>query len=449
MDQVETQQSPDLRRHLRVLRRRGWLIALVTVVSIGIALALTAMQKPVYQASMSLVVGQGGGAFQPQYGPATQPFVQTVANLFTSNVVAQTTAERLGLKLTPQQLLGRTQVTTTPDNSVIGVTYDSSDRNSAVTVLGEMGKVFTTLISQKLAPGARPSNKITATVFDPPHLSPGTVSPHPNRNLAIAAVLGLAVGVLLAFVWEGLDSRIRSRRDAERWFGAPVLATLPRNARRLRPGEHLTIATRPTADAVGMVRASLQYLGGGPAGPVITITSALPREGKTMFAANLGVGLARSGNQVICVDADLRHPRLCEYLTGQVCEHGLADVLTQSRTLDQVLVEGPSLNGHAHAGGGLRVLPAGITEGKPADLLTAANVLQLVESLRGRADYVIIDTPSLLEVGDAFPFARAADNVIVVASQGHTTRETAEDVRTTLERLDVSRAGVVLVGASD
>jgi Mrp family chromosome partitioning ATPase/capsular polysaccharide biosynthesis protein len=423
---------------MHVLRRQGWLIGLVTALALGAAGAVTALQKPVYRASMNVVVGQGGGIFQPQFGGSVQPFVRTMANLFASDVVARSTIHDLRLHTTPTKLLDATHVSTRPDSSVLEVSYDSPRRAQALRVLADMGSVFTTLIKQKVGAPVAAGTEITASVFDPAHLEPGRVSPRPARNLGFAAALGLALGLVLAFVRDGLDSRIRSLRDAERWFGAPVLGALPRGRRgRSQVG----------VDAIGMVRASLQLLGGGTGGPVITITSAVPQEGKTTLCADLSRALTATGNRVICVEADLRRPKLREYLelpTLSVApnNHGLSDVLAGGIELERALVEllPPGL-----LGGRLQILPAGLTRSNPGDLLTAQRVEQLVKDLQGRADYVIFDTPPLLDTGDAFPFARVSDSVIVVARAGMATKETASAVRVTLERLEVGRAGVVLV----
>jgi non-specific protein-tyrosine kinase len=445
-----TDHQPDLRHYLGVLRRQGWLIGLLTAVALGAAAAVTITEKPVYRASMKVVVGQGGGVFQPQFGGSVQPFARTMANLFESNIVAQRTIDELRLRATPRQLLGNLKVSTTPDSSVLAVSYDSSERAKALAVLRETGTVFTALVKQKLGESRSSGLAITASVFDPAHLEPGQVSPRPARNLAFAGALGLAIGLVLAFVRDSLDNRIRSRRDAERWFGAPVLGALPRGLSSVVPAAvgggsgDGGIAL----EALSVLRANLEVLEGGMRGQAMVVTSAVPEEGKTTLVANLGVALTTAGNRVICVEADLRRPRLRQYLPVGPAEHGLVDVVEGRIELERALVDVPVAskgNGSiSSAGGRLKVLLAGPVRSNPADVLTAERVEQLVEQLRARADYVIFDAPPILIVGDALPLARASDNVIIVAREGRTTREMAEAVRVTLERLGVARVGIVL-----
>jgi capsular exopolysaccharide synthesis family protein len=444
-----TEHQPDLRHYRGVLRRQGWLIVLVTALALGAAAAVTFTEKPVYRASMKVVVGQGGGVFQPQFGGSVQPFARTMVNLFESNIVAQRTIDRLHLGMAPKQLLSSLNVSTTPDSSVLAVSYDSSNQARAVRILREMGAVFTALVKQKLGESRASGLAITASVFDPPYLEPGRVSPRPRRNLAFAGALGLAIGLVLAFLRDSLDNRIRSRRDAERWFGAPVLGALPKGMSGVIPAAADGRSKDGVAlEALSMLRANLQFLEGGMRGPSIVVTSALPDEGKTTLVANLGVALTMAGNRVICVEADLRRPKLRQYLTIAPAEHGVIDVVEKRIELDRALIDVPvaasSNGGVGSAGGSMKVLLAGRAQSNPADVLTAERVEQLVDQLRARADYVIFDAPPILLVGDALPLVHASDNVIVVAREGRTTREMADAVRVTLERLGVERIGVVL-----
>jgi non-specific protein-tyrosine kinase len=345
-----------------------------------------------------------------------------MASLFTSDVTASTTINDLDLHTTPTQLLAHTQVTTTPDSSVLGVTYDAPHPAQAVTVLAKMGDVFTGLVNQKLGASLSPGQQITATVFDPAHIEPGRVSPRPARNLGFAAAIGLAIGLALMFLRVRLDNRIRSERDAEQWFGAPVLGALPE---------------------LGALRARMR-------GPVATITSAETGDGKTTLAAALALDLANAGHRVICVEADFRQPELGQQLAAAPVERGLAEVLSGQVPLDEALVDVPirsANNGHSRvAAGRLQVLAIARTQPNAAELLTNARVQQLADELRARADYAIFDTSPLLDAGDAFPFVRVSDDVIVVAREGRTTRDTAAAVRMSLDRLETGRLGIVLVG---
>jgi receptor protein-tyrosine kinase len=311
---------------------------------------------------------------------------------------------------------------------------------------------------------------IVVNVFDPPHLQPDAVSPKPAKTLGFATALALALGLMLAFARESLDDRIRSRRDAEEWFGAPVVGALPKRARGTRPagvaGSQRT--SEGLLEALNLLRANLEFSPDGTAGPTILVTSALSGEGKTTVAANLGAVLAIGGHRVICVEADVRRPALRGYLGLPPQTQGLLEVLSGDAELDGALqnvelVEPTANSGGprklglgrkngAHpaaqrapfVGGELRLLPIGSSPGRSGIAFTAEKVAPLIEQLRARADFVILDSSPLLTLADSFLLAQHSDEVLVVARQGQTKKEKAEAVRARLKVLGVKRVGVIL-----
>src|SRR5436305_655539 len=104
-----------------VLKRQGWLIALIVVCAVAGAVAITAVQTPVYQASMKIVVGQGNGFFQPQFGSSVQPFTQTMTSLLESDIVARRVIQSQKIPLTPMGLLSHLHVASNAESPVVGV----------------------------------------------------------------------------------------------------------------------------------------------------------------------------------------------------------------------------------------------------------------------------------------------------------------------------------------
>src|SRR5438067_7733667 len=134
-----------------VLKRQGWLIALIVVCAVAGAAAITAVQTPVYQASMKIVVGQGNGFFQPQFGSSVQPFTQTMTALLESNVVAKSVIDKLHLPTTPRGLLSQLSVSSNPESSVLDVSYDSTSKEDATSVLNTVGSTFAALVQDRFA----------------------------------------------------------------------------------------------------------------------------------------------------------------------------------------------------------------------------------------------------------------------------------------------------------
>jgi succinoglycan biosynthesis transport protein ExoP len=468
--------QPALLHYLQILRRQVWSIVLA-VAAVLVAVSIYSINKtPVYRASTGIVVGQGGGIFQPEFGTSVEPFTLTMSNLLRSHIVAENVIQNLNLSTTPDALLADLQVTTKPSSSVLEVTYDSTSKARALAVLRSVGTAFATLVDQKLGSqplqgtggtgtggtgtggtgtggtgtGAQPQ-PITARVFDPAHLEPGRVAPRPGRDLLFGAVLGLAIGLALAFVRASFDDRIQSSRDASEAFGAPVIGTLPKPSRRSRAaaGAGDGRQEKRLLSALELLRANVQF-SSAVQGPVIVVTSAHEDEGKTRVAGDLGRALASAGNEVICVGADLRRPKLHEYLGRPRRGPGLVDVLEGRLELADAL-QGVKLDGRRtgvpEQDGRLRLLAAGRVLRVSSSMLAGERLQELVEDLRALGQYVIFDSPPALVAGDVYPLIGAADSVIVVARQGWTTKSTAEAMRTTLEGLGAKRVSVVLTNS--
>jgi Mrp family chromosome partitioning ATPase/capsular polysaccharide biosynthesis protein len=468
-------ESP-IRSYLEFARRQWLLLVIVPAFAVTIAAVVVFRAQPVYRASMKVIVAQAGGQTQTDFG--SQALSQTMKNLFESDVVARKTINRLSLDATPPDLLKHVKVSFKPDSSVLDISYDSTSRRQAVVVLGEMARVFERTVDEKLgirsgqAALTRPTELpvIVAKVFDPPHLEPKRVSPTPVKSLGFAAAFGLALGLVLAFAREGLDARMRNRRDAEKWFGAPVLGTLPKGTCG-KPPPRLRGSGEGRYDAVVEAMRSLSanflfsedgYSQERPGGKAVLVTSAVHREGKTTVSANLSVELALAGKEIICVEADFRRPRLHRHLGLSPEGVGLADVLEGRATVEEALrpveLVAASENGsppraaargngsepHNRTSGQLHVLTTGRTPLDPGSLLTQEAVESLLRELRDRADYVILDSPPLLAVADALPLALQADSVLVIGRQGRTTPDKAEAVRATLEGLGVRKIAVIL-----
>jgi succinoglycan biosynthesis transport protein ExoP len=469
-------QTP-LSHYLHILRRQWWLVALIFVVTVGTTALFVFTQASVYRATMKIVVAQSGGQSQPDFG--SQQLSQTMKTLIESDVVAQQVIRNVGIDTTPPKLLKKLHVTFRPDSSVLDVSYDSTSKAQALAVLDEYRKVFVELVDQRLGVRSRGSilgrqatlPGIVVNVFDPPHLQPDPVSPTPAKTLGFAAAFALALGLMLAFARESLDDRIRSNRDAEEWFGAPVIGALPKTTRGARPAgvAGARHENEGLLEALNLLRANLEFSPNGVAGPTILVTSGLSREGKTTVAANLASVLAMGGHKVICVEADARRPALRGYMGVPAQAEGLLEVLNGEADLEGALqtVElvgpgsatprrvglgrkngaRPAAQQAAFVGGELLLLPIGSSSGATGMVFSAEKVAPLIDALRARADFVIIDSSPLLTLADSFLLAQLSDDVLVVARQGQTKKDKAEAVRARLQGLGVERVGVILTNS--
>jgi Mrp family chromosome partitioning ATPase len=450
-----------LRQYLQTFKRQLWLIVLVPWLTVGTTFVFLTTQDPVYRASMTLIVGQQQGV-NPTSELGEFGLTRTLTTLVEGDLIARNVIRQLNLDVSEEKFQKNLKVSVLPDTAVLDISYDSTDRQLALDVLSQLVTTFRRQVAETLgvrSEGRRTGRRsgsfdLVVRVFDRPHVEPERVSPKAGANLVFAGVAGLALGLLLAVAREALDSRIRNRKDAEEWFGAPVVGTFPKETDGRMPSSIGSArgrarSSRRTA-SLELLQARLQFAHVGLEGPTILVTGAGPAVGKSSVAANLSTALARAGKRVVCVDADVRRPTLHRYLGLEASEPGLVDVLDRSAdlvaALHRIELVQPGVNGASAARGRLEVLQAGSSQSPLVDVLTQDAITALVERLRERADFVVFDSPPLI-VADAYPLAIQSDNVLVVARQGRTTKDQAESARATLEELGIEKIGVVLTNA--
>ncbi len=255
----------------------------------------------------------------------------------------------------------------------------------------------------------------------------------------LALIVGLALGIGLAFVRDRLDERIDGRHDMEKALGAPVLAVVPRvPGWRNRDDARLVTLTAPTsaaAEAYRTARTSLLYLLKEGGFHALTVTGPGQGEGKTTTVINLAVAMARSGNRVIAISCDLRRPRLHRFL-DLPNDVGLSDVLTGKAEVKDALLR--------TSVPGLVVMPSGHVPHNPSELLASPAMDALLARLREAADVILLDTPPSLVVSDALELAPKTDGVLVVADAGTTHRSSLQHLTSQIERVGGTVIGAIL-----
>jgi receptor protein-tyrosine kinase len=442
-----------LRHYFDVIRRRKWIVLATVVLAAAAAGAISALQDNVYRAETKIVIGQGGGLVQPGFANSIQPYTATMSDLLESDIVATNVIENLDLTDTPHELLDRISTSINPQTAVVAVFCDDHDQRRAVRICQELGLVFSQLVknrfgqqSQTTAPGQTPTPPLSAQVFDPAHLLPGRVSPKPLRNVVIAAVLGLILGLIAAFLREHFDRGLRTREDVERSFGLPVIGQIP--FERVHGKEERPVTWQgvgETSEAYRALRANLQYLAVQRPLRTILVTSASPKQGKTTVVANLAVTIARSGASTVVVDADLRRPRL-ERTFGVGGEIGLTNALIGSVDLADVLGDLALAEGErgGDAAGRLAFVPSGPLPPNPSELLSSARMTNVLDRLAAQFEYVLIDSPPVLLVADALELARNVDGVVLVVRRNHASTDDAREIRALVDRLGIHLVGAVL-----
>jgi non-specific protein-tyrosine kinase len=277
-------------------------------------------------------------------------------------------------------------------------------------------------------------------IIAPATLPTAPSSPNLLRNGLLAAFLGLALGIALAFLRERLQDRFKGREDVERVLGAPVLATIPRFSFKARnDADKLVVRTEPKSaatEAYRSLRTNLEFVSSALGRNSFLVTSPSAAEGKSITTANLGLAFAQSDRRTIIISGDLRRPTI-EKIFGLGKRDGLSNYLAgQSDDLPGLIVN-PEI---PH----LRILPTGPVPPNPAELMTSPRLAQLITDLEGACDILLIDGAPTLPVADAKLLGASAAGVVLVVNAENTRRGAADHARTELLKVGGNLAGVVL-----
>jgi len=248
-------------------------------------------------------------------------------------------------------------------------------------------------------------------------------------------VLGLFLGLAVAFTQEYLDDTVKSTDDVQHHLGMPVLGHIALLKSPRLPLVHQLGSRSPLTEGYRILRSNIAFTELDSKRRTVLVTSTGPGEGKSITAVNLATVMAQQGKSVILADTDLRRPAIHHYmnLPNQV---GLSNVLVGTATLDQALQQTTVK--------GLRVLTSGPLPPNPADLLSSDRATRMIEGLKERADIIVFDSPPAVVVTDAQILSTKVDGVLVVAASHQVARKALARARELLEHARAPIIGAVL-----
>jgi capsular exopolysaccharide synthesis family protein len=486
----ESAEQGDFERVLRVLRRRAGLIVLCTLLTAAAAFGFSKQQTKQYTATASLVFEDSNQIPQILFGhsggsedtPARQ---STRVKLLELGPAATRTAKKLGrvdvaevkrsVSISPQGESNVVDIRATTTSAGLSARIANvyakqfiaartrSSRRSAAQVRKLIERQYSALSPEERAEpqglallnqiqSLAVSSRLSSSEAQLAHSASAPISPSSPkvaRNTVLGGLLGLLLGLGLAFLFERLNRQLRDPEEAREAFGLPVLGTVPESKAIMASNEGSAAAELPFVEneAFRMLRASLRYFNVDEDLRTVLVTSYRAGAGKTTIAWNLA-RVGASGSRAIVVETDLRNPTLARQ-HGLEPGPGLAEVLTRQVGLDAAIqfkrvAAGVGPNGAEEPT--LHAITAGALPPNPAELLESRAMDELLSQLEERYELIVIDTAPIGVISDCFPLLRRVDGVVAVARMGKSTRESAGKVREQLERLDAPTLGVVANG---
>jgi succinoglycan biosynthesis transport protein ExoP len=517
-----TANAATLRDYLQVVRRRKWIILLAVVLVPLAAVAFSLHQQKLYRASAQVLLSSQNLANQltgiQSTGINLQPdrIAQTQASVARVPQIAQRVLDATpGTGLTAQGFLGQSSVATSQNSDLLNFTVTNHDPKLAQRLAGSYARQYVVYrrqidtaaihaalknvnahIRELIHAGDRHSALYTsladrqqtlatmealqtanASVVQPAdHYV--QVQPQPKRNGILGVVLGMVLGLGLAFLWEALDTRVRSAEEiGAKLGGLTLLARVPSPSKRSRDEHGLVMLDEPTgtqAETFRMLRTNLDFVSLGRDARTIMVTSAVEQEGKSTTIANLAIAMARAGQRVVLVDLDLRRPYLAKFFGAEgpgvtqvalghvpleealatvvLAEPGSAErIVAQAKSGGHVKVNGGSGgNGHGSSVKGLlKVLPAGPLPPDPGEFVNTEALSHILAELRNQFDVVLIDAPPVLRVGDAMTLSAKVDGVIVVARMKVVRRQMLHELARQLSSMPTPVLGFVTTAAGE
>lgn len=302
-------------------------------------------------------------------------------------------------------------------------------------------------------------------------------APKRTLNIVLSSLIGILLGVVLAFIRESFDTSIGTIEDVEAFLHVPVLGVIPREDRKevekglkeafpepLDP-ESMNLLARlsPLFDLKGVVaegyrslKVNLQFACQDRVIKSLAFASAGLGEGKTTTVLNLAITIAQDGRRVLVVDADLRKPAvnsrlglkrdpgLSEVLVGNAqwreVVQTAADLMLGKLGFDQVL-SAPGVDN-------LSVITSGHLPPNPSEFFNSQRIVDLIADLEENFDLVIFDCPPILPVADAVLIGPKVDGVVLVYQVGRVGRTPLQRAKSLLENAQAHIVGVVLSNVS-
>lgn len=488
--------------YLDIVGRRKWIIIALIAVLLAAAIAMSALQTPQYRASARVRVDLGssnpldgttnvssnvrsrnlqnevefansdrvatraamdfgdaiGASVAASTNSDTLSFTAvdadperaaTVANTFANAYVAESSLasgerflaavsvinDRLA-EISTERLDLERELLNTTDTSSVQIQIDSLDAEE-IRLRAQLNQID---VSSQL------NNSAAVSILNAASAPGSPFAPSWVRNIGLALVAGAILGAGVALLLETLDDTILDKRDLERATdGVPVIGVIPPPLKsRFSKRERRLVTSRTGAftEAFRSLRSAIEL--GQAAGTEIRsilVTSANPSEGKSTVASHLAVAFARSGANVLVIDADMHNPTQHE-LFGIGNDNGLAEHLSSVGNAEIITEQ-------ASGEGLVSVIPAGSSGSPPAELLRSVPAQEFIEKLSYAYDLLIIDSPPLRPVADTLPLVRIADATLLVSMRGQTNAAELDQAMELLARAQARPLGAVLNGADE
>ncbi len=450
----------DLKRLVGVLVNKAWIIAIASVLCAVLAfLGTFFFVTPQYQSSVMFYVNNSDVSIGTTNVSLTASDISASRGLVDTYIVILNTRETLndvidyaGVDRSYEQVKGMISAEAVNETEVFQVVVTSEDpveaKKIADAIAYNLPKRITTII-----------DGTSTEVADSAVVPTSPSSPSYVKNTMLGFLIGLVLVIAVIVICDLWDTSIRTEEDITQSCKHPVLAAVPdmtvrtkeaytskkkaydksqpaENGQAILIGDGISFAA---SEAYKLLRTKLQFSFVDEGGcRVIGISSALTGEGKSLSAVNLAYAVSQLGKRVLLIDGDMRRPSMAEKLHIRKAP-GLSDYLTGQIPSDNLI----QLCGMKEDERAFHVIPSGRIPPNPVELLSSARMEKMVNLLRERYDYIILDLPPVNEVSDALAAAKLTDGMLLVVRQNYCDRAALSDAVRQFEFVGAKILGVL------
>jgi len=282
-------------------------------------------------------------------------------------------------------------------------------------------------------------------VVEPAYADPIHIKPRVMLNLVLAVIVGLVLGIGVAFFLDYLDDSVKNAEDIHALVQLPILGTIghqhfSKNKHPSPKGRFIISneSKSQLAESFRTFRTNLLFTSVDQPRRLMVFTSPLPENGKTTCVANLAVALSHMGKRVLLVDTDLRKPALHRIFRCRRSP-GLTNVLVEEdwqNTLNEVIQRTHIKN--------LNLLACGNRPPNPNEMMGSEKMGRIIDTLAQRYEFVLFDSPPILTVSDAQVLSQRLDGAVLVVRGGSTSRTSLKNTVEILSNAQIAIMGIVL-----